>query len=193
MSRPLVALGAAGLAAVAAPAVAMRASTASSRHAVNSGELRPADAALVLGARVWPDGRPSRFLRERVAVGVELYRRGLVGTLLMSGAGPNREGLDEPGAMRRTAIEMGVPARDIVMDPAGVNTWASARGAAARDLRSVIACSQEFHLPRAVWLCRRAGLEAQGASPAVLARTHTVIGYGREMAAAWKAVLDTMA
>ena len=182
---------AAALATVAAPAILMRASTASSRHGVASDALVPADAALVLGARVWPDGRPSRFLRERIEAGVELYRRGLVGTLLMSGAGHNKEGLDEPETMRRTAIELGVPAADIAVDRAGVNTWASARGAALRGYGSVIACSQEFHLPRAVWLCRRAGLDAQGASPAVLARTHTAIGYGREMAAAWKAVLDT--
>lgn len=190
-----VLLGAAAVAAagVVAPAVVMRATTASSRHAVDSDALRPADAALVLGARVWPDGRPSRFLRERVVVGVELYRRGLVERLLMSGAGLNKEGLDEPETMRRTALELGVPDADILTDPDGVNTWASARGAAARGLGSVIACSQEFHLPRSVWLCRQAGLDAQGASPAVLARTHTAIGYGREVAAAWKAVLDTLA
>ena len=193
MSRALPAVAAAGLAAVAAPAALMRATTARSRHAVDSPLLRRADAAMVLGARVWPDGRPSLFLRERVEVGVELYRRGVAGVLLMSGAGLNKEGLDEPGTMRAVALDMGVPDRDILMDPHGVNTWASARGAARLGLGSVIACSQEFHLPRSVWLCRQAGLEAQGASPAVLARPHTAIGYGREVAAAWKAVLDTLA
>lgn len=57
-------------------------------------------------------------------------------------------------------------------------------------LSSVIVCSQEFHLPRALWLCRSVGLDAQGAYPPVLIREHSAFGYARELPATWKAALE---
>lgn len=174
-----------------APSALARATSVGRIHPVASERLRPADAVLVLGARVWEDGRPSLFLRQRVEVGVALYKRRLVSRLIMSGAAHNREGLDETAVMARVAEEMGVPFDAIEMDGEGVNTYASARRAVSVvGLRSVIVASQEFHLPRALWLCRRMGLDAQGAYPPVLLREHTLVGYAREVPATAKAVLD---
>ncbi|MFV0634259.1 SanA/YdcF family protein [Demequina sp.] len=177
--------------ALAAPQVYARASALRDLHHADSDRLVPADAALVLGARVWADGRPSLFLRQRVEAGVTLYERGLVTQLILSGAGDNREGLDETAAMERTALDLGVPAEDLVRDPHGHDTRASALN--ARDelrLTSVIVCSQEFHLPRAMWLCRSVGLDVQGAYPEVLMKPHTLTGYVREVPATWKAALE---
>jgi vancomycin permeability regulator SanA len=186
MSRTLLTLGALAL----APVALTRAATVRATHPIESDAFTPADAALVLGARVWEDGRPSRFLRERVDAGVSLYRRGLVPRIVMSGAEHNREGLDEVETMVRTALELGVPEADIVRDGAGVNTRASAVNARKKlGLNSVIVCTQEFHLPRAVWLCQLAGLKASGAYPHVHLRDHTARGYVREVPATWKALL----
>jgi len=180
-----------GLALLAAPQAYARLRSAGDRHRPDSEALRPADAALVLGARVWPDGRPSRFLRERVETAATLYHRGLVPRLVLTGAGSNREGLDETEAMARTALGLGVPQEALVLDPSGHDTRASARNALhALGLRSVIVCTQEFHLPRAMWLCASVGLESQGAHPELLARQHTAIGYARELPATWKAALE---
>ena len=174
----------------AAPVVLTRATSIGRIHSAESTALAPAPVALVLGARVWEDGRPSRFLRQRVEVGVQLYRRGLVGRLLMSGAGHNREGQDEPGCMARVAEEMGVPFHAIDIDPLGVDTNASMlRARSEHGLTEVIVCSQEFHLPRALWLARHAGLSAQGAYPPILVRKHTLAGYVREVPATAKAML----
>lgn len=174
-----------------APSVLTRATSVGRIHPVGSSRLRPADAALVLGARVWEGGRPSLFLRQRVEVGVALYRSGLVSRLIMSGAASNREGLDETEVMARVAEEMGVPFDAVEEDGEGVNTYASARRAVSvAGVRSVIVASQEFHLPRALWLCRQVGLDAQGAYPPVLLREHTLTGYAREVPATAKAVLD---
>jgi vancomycin permeability regulator SanA len=104
----------------------------------------------------------------------------------MSGAGENREGLDETAAMRDAALALDVPDSVIDVDPHGVDTAASAWAAA--ELGSVIVCSQEFHLPRAVMLARIAGLDAQGAFPPLIAKPATFIGYGRELPATWKAL-----
>ena len=184
------ALGLAGLA--LAPQVAARALTWGGLHPAASDKLHRADAALVLGARVWEDGRPSLFLRQRVEVGVELYERGLVPQLILTGAGDNREGLDETAAMERTALGLGVPATDLVLDPSGHDTRASALNARSAGVKSVIVCSQEFHLPRAVWLCRSTGLAAQGAFPPISTRRHTALGYVREVPATWKAAGEIM-
>lgn len=183
----IVALGAALL----APQAYARATALGRQHPAATGTFRRADAALVLGARVWQDGRPSLFLRQRVEAGVALYERGLVSRLVLTGAGDNREGLDETAAMERTAQELGVPDHALDRDPGGHDTRASALN--ARDnlgLSSVVVCSQEFHLPRAMWLCRSVGLDVQGAYPPVLAKPHTFIGYGREIPATWKAALE---
>ncbi len=151
----------------------------------------PADAALILGARVWADGRPSRFLRQRVEAGVALYEAGHVELLVLTGAGHNREGLDETEAMHRTARELGVPEEALLKDPHGYDTRESARNAWAVGINSAIVCSQEFHLPRAMWLCRSVGLDVQGAYPEVLTtRWHTYRGYIREVPATWKAALE---
>jgi vancomycin permeability regulator SanA len=178
----------AGLVALAAPQIAARVLTAGALHPVASEAFTPAHAALVLGARVWEDGRPSLVLRQRVEVGSELFHRGLVDRVLLSGAGENREGLDETAAMRSAALALGVPESVIDLDPHGVDTAASARNAAG--LGSVIVCSQEFHLPRAVMLARIAGLDAQGAFPPLIAKPATFIGYGRELPATWKALRE---
>jgi len=117
-------LAAAGIA-VVTPALTARLATVGARHPIASGNFKPADAALVLGARVWQDGRPSRFLRERVVVGVRLYRRGLVSRIIMSGAGEDSSGYGEPAVMRRVAEEAGVPSEAIVDDDLGVDTYSS--------------------------------------------------------------------
>ena len=193
MSRaPLTAFGV-GAAVIAAPTLALRVAMKSRIHGVDSPDVRPATAALVLGARVWPDGRPSRFLRERVEAGAALWHLGVVERVVVSGSGRNREGLDETAAMLRTAIAAGVPATVIDVDSDGHDSRASAVNAASAGYESVIVCSQEFHLPRSVWLCERAGLDAQGVHPPVLIRKHTAIGYAREAAATWKALLEESA
>jgi len=196
MSRPSIptvaaaALVTAGLA-VVTPALTARLATVGARHPIASGHFERADAALVLGARVWADGRPSRFLRERVVTGVRLYRAGLVSHIIMSGAGEDSSGYGEPTVMRRVAESAGVPSDVIIEDPLGVDTYSSC--VRARDeygMRSVIVATQEFHLPRAVWLCQRLGLEAQGAYPAPVLTEHTIRGHVRELGATGKAMVD---
>ena len=44
-----------------------------------------AQVALLLGAKVEPDGRPSAMLRDRIAVAAQLYRDGKVERVLASG------------------------------------------------------------------------------------------------------------
>jgi vancomycin permeability regulator SanA len=93
--------------------------------------------------------------------------------------------------MRAYLVAAGVPERKIAADVAGLNTWDSCtRASTIFGIRSATVVTQDFHLPRAVALCRAAGIDASGVGDASLAvrRTATLYGYGREIAAAFKAV-----
>lgn len=117
--------------------------------------------AIVFGAGLRRDGRPTAVLADRIETAVELYRLGKVGSILMSGS--VRPGYDEPTAMAAQAIELGVPAAAIQTDPGGVRTLESCRRAAqVFGVKSALLVSQAFHLPRALALCAAVGIEADG-------------------------------
>lgn len=117
---------------------------------------------LVLGAQVYPDGMPSRFLRARLDLGERLLQAGLVDRLLLSGDATAAE-YDEPAAMRDYLLAAGVPADRLTLDPYGLDTYDSC--IRARDVYGVdrvILVSQTYHLPRAVGTARLIGLDAVG-------------------------------
>jgi uncharacterized SAM-binding protein YcdF (DUF218 family) len=124
---------------------------------------RPADAAVIFGARVYASGVPSPLLTDRIRTGVELYRAGLVPTLVMSG-GDGADGFNEAMVMRDEAIAAGVSPEAILVDPAGVSTEATVANAIA--LLSdysvpprLIAVSQAYHLPRVQLSFATAGID----------------------------------
>ena len=122
----------------------------------------PAQAALVLGAQVKPDGTPSAMLDDRVRAAAALYRDRRVAKVLVSGD-HGTVGYDEVGTMRRELLRLGVPAQDIFEDHAGFDTWDSmVRARKVFAVKSAIVVTQRFHLARALWLARRAGLRASG-------------------------------
>ena len=79
---------------------------------------RKADVAVVLGARVYADGRLSDALADRVRTACELYRGGWVRKLLFSG-GPGDGSVHETEAMKRMAVGLGVSPKDILLDGSG--------------------------------------------------------------------------
>ncbi len=122
----------------------------------------PPRIAIVFGARVWEDGTPSHVLYDRVLTAVELYRAGRVKKLLMSGDNPTHE-YDEPTAMKRTAMELGVPESDIVLDFAGRRTYDTCwRAKEIFEVKKAILVTQEFHQARATYLCNNLGVDSIG-------------------------------
>jgi SanA protein len=123
-----------------------------------------AQAALVLGAQVYPDGRPSAMLADRVRAAEQLYRAHRVQKLLLSGD-HSRIDYDEVGTMRELLLRDGIPARDVFEDHAGFDTWDSAqRAKRVFDVKSIVVVTQGFHMARALYDARRAGLQATGFS-----------------------------
>ena len=122
----------------------------------------PPRIAIIFGARVWDNGVPSNSLYDRVLTGVELYRAGRVKKLLMSGDNPNAN-YDEPTAMKKTAVELGVPESDIVLDFAGRRTYDTCyRAKEVFGVEKAILVSQDYHLPRALYLCNSLGVDSIG-------------------------------
>ena len=149
-----------------------------------------ADAAVVFGAKANSDGSLSSSLDERVRTGVELYKQGLVSTLVMSGA-VGDSGVDEPSAMRRAAISAGVPSSAIVLDHKGFDTDGTVAQTtmlfAKSGVRRVLVVSQPYHLPRVKLAYLAAGWDvrtvpaAQGAVPI----PQTPLFVAREVPAFW--------
>jgi uncharacterized SAM-binding protein YcdF (DUF218 family) len=123
---------------------------------------RPADVAVVLGCRVYADGRPSDALKDRVKTACQLYRQGFARTLLFSG-GPGDGSVTEAEAMRRMAVQLGVKAEDILVDDQGLNTQATVRNSQAilakLNASRVLVVSHFYHLPRVKLAFQRAGRE----------------------------------
>lgn len=118
--------------------------------------------AIVLGAGLTRSGEPTPALYDRVATAVDLYQRGLVNKLLLTG--DNRFiDYNEPEAMRRTAAKLGVPDEDLVLDYAGRRTYDSCyRAREIFGVNRAILVTQAFHLDRAVYLCDSFGIESIG-------------------------------
>lgn len=123
---------------------------------------READVAVVFGAKVHDSGRLSSSLEDRVRTGVELLQGGYVDALVMSG-GVGANGIDEAGAMKQRAIELGVPEDAVMTDSLGVDTDSTVRDTVVLlggpDTTRVIAVSQFYHLPRIKMAYAAAGQE----------------------------------
>ena len=121
-----------------------------------------AQVAIVLGAKVYPGGRLSPMLTDRLDTGVLLYKLGKVKKLLLSGD-HGQTTYDEVNAMLRYVLDRGVPDQDIFTDHAGFSTYDTMYR--ARDVFRVtnaLVVTQKFHLARAVYTARSLGLDATG-------------------------------
>jgi SanA protein len=134
------------------------------RNRIFAGTAIPQDrqVAIVFGAGLWRDGRPTPVLRDRVATAAELYFAGKISKLLMSGDN-SQANYNEPAAMRSYALELGVRDEDIVLDYAGRRTYDTCyRAGHIFGIKEAVLVTQSFHLPRAIFTCNRLGVKAIG-------------------------------
>jgi SanA protein len=120
--------------------------------------LPHAQAAIVPGAQVRPDGTMSTMLADRVDRTVKLWRAGKVDRILVSGDHGQWQ-YDEPDTMREALMRAGVPGRVIFTDHAGFNTRATmVRAKKIFDVQSAIVVTQGFHMDRSLYLAKEAGI-----------------------------------
>jgi uncharacterized SAM-binding protein YcdF (DUF218 family) len=129
---------------------------------------RDADVAVVLGAAVWTQGRPSPALLRRTLHAVALAQRGSVHHLLLTG-GVGRHPPSEASVMRQIAERAGVEAARLVLEESATTTLESARECAriiaARGWTRVVVVTDGYHLARALLAFRHFGVAAHGSPP----------------------------
>lgn len=118
--------------------------------------------ALVLGTSPKVAGRKNLFFERRMDAAATLYRSGKVKGILVSGDNGSAY-YDEPGAMQEALVGRGVPQSAITQDHAGFRTLDSIlRAKRVFGLSKVTIVTDDFHLPRALYIARHEGLDAVG-------------------------------
>jgi len=154
------------------------------------GDVPKLEAALILGARVFSDGRMSHMMQDRADAGLELYRAGKVRKIIMSGDHGTKT-YDEVNTVKNYLLSQGVAAQDLFLDHAGFDTYDSLYR--ARDIfgvYSLVVVTQKFHLPRALYIGRSLGLEVYGYPADKRQYQGMFWNETREVAARTKAFLD---
>lgn len=121
------------------------------------------EAIVVLGAGVKDDGTPSAMLYDRIYCAYELYAAGICNKIIMSG--DHTGNYDEPGTMKKVAIELGVPEENILIDEKGFSTGETiSRVFDIFNIQKAIFVTQEYHLGRTLYISRTYNIEAIGVS-----------------------------
>ena len=122
----------------------------------------PPRVGIVFGALVRDGGVLSNTPHDRVLVSVEAYKAGRISKLLMSGDRKGPE-YDEPAAMKALAVSLGVPENDIYVDGMGKRTYDSCwRAKNIYLIDRAILFTQDYHQPRAIYLCSNLGIDSTG-------------------------------
>ncbi|GAA1989950.1 SanA/YdcF family protein [Kitasatospora viridis] len=145
--------------------------------------------AVVFGAGV-ENGEPSAYLAHRLDTALALYRADKVRAILVTGdnSTPN---YNEPGVMYSYLVDHGVPADRVVRDYAGFNTWDSCtRAHRIFGVDHAVLVSQDYHVRRALALCRAAGIDSYAVGAAEPHDATWYAGTVRELPGAGKAMLS---
>lgn len=128
----------------------------------NYTNIKDADAILILGCQVKPDGSLSLMLKDRLDKGIELYKNGVATKVIVSGD-HGREDYDEVNAMKKYMIQNEVPSEDIFMDHAGFNTYDSMyRAKNIFNVNKCVVVTQKYHLYRSIYIGNALGMETYG-------------------------------
>lgn len=116
--------------------------------------------ALVFGAGVYFNRRPSAVLTDRVLTAVELYKAGKIDKMILSGDNSDKA-RNEVDVMEQVAIENGIPKSAIIRDTMGYHTNAScynARYVFKED--ALVMVTNAFHTTRTLLAADHYGITA---------------------------------
>lgn len=136
---------------------------------------------LVLGTAPSFRGGKNPFFERRMDAAAALYKAHKVAKLLVSGDNHTKS-YDEPTSMRDALVARGVPAADIALDYAGFRTLDSV--VRAHKIFGIDRCTiitDDFHLPRALYIASNANIDAVGYQTVPLPRSVGPMVYLREV------------
>lgn len=159
----------------------------------NSSEIKKNKVGLVLGtAKILKNGRINLYFKYRINATVELFKKGKIDFILVSGDNGNKN-YDEPTDFKNELIKKGIPANRIFLDYAGFRTLDSVvRAKEIFGQMSITVISQKFHNERAIYLAEKNGISAIGFNARDLSGKYGLKTRIREYFARTKAFLDIM-
>lgn len=135
--------------------------TINERYILKIDQVEEFKYALVLGAGLERNGKPSDILMDRILSAMDVFHTHRAEYLVMSGS--HRKEYDEAGAMQSIALSYGIPPAAILVDRHGNSTLQSCINVQKEHSpSSVLIITQRFHLPRAIMLQRLLGIKAYG-------------------------------
>lgn len=126
-------------------------------------ETQPADVAIVLGAGTRQD-RPSPVFRERIDHAIDLYRRGLVEAIILTGGVGQGRLVADSEIARGYALAEGVPPEAIYIETTSSTTLQNLQEAqrimGELDYGSALVVSDPLHMYRAMGMAEDLGIDA---------------------------------
>lgn len=163
---------------------------ASGRTTRDTNNVAAHETAIVLGTSPGTAAAPNVFFTNRIATTTALWKAGKVKRIIVSGDN-RRNDYNEPSAMRAALVAGGVPREAIVLDYAGLRTLDTMfRAARVFQVSKALVVTDDWHLPRALFLASHAGIEATGVASKDVPWRHSPGTRVREILSRVKSVLD---
>jgi len=126
-------------------------------------EAQPADVILVLGAAEYR-GRPSPVFKARLDHALDLYHRGVVKRIILTGGVGAGDRLSEAAVGKQYLLDRQLSPEVLLLDERSATTWENLQNAAdlarANGIDTVVLVSDPFHMFRLRLEARRTALEA---------------------------------
>ncbi len=134
-----------------------------SKYIVLPEDAPKSDSIIVLGAGIYNDGSLSPMLYDRVKTATIVSNKNATEKYLLTGD-HGRKNYNEVGAMKSTLTsDYNVLPENIFLDHAGFSTYESMyRAYYIFKIESAVIVTQKYHLPRAIYLARKKGIDAYG-------------------------------
>jgi uncharacterized SAM-binding protein YcdF (DUF218 family) len=128
-------------------------------------EVRDSGAAVVLGAAQW-NGDPSPVLQARLDHALDLYHRGVVKRIILTGGVGAGDRFSEAAAGKQYLLDRQLSAEVLLLDERSTTTWENMQNAAdlarANGIDTVLLVSDPFHMLRSLKMARDLRLSAYG-------------------------------
>jgi uncharacterized SAM-binding protein YcdF (DUF218 family) len=128
-------------------------------------DARDSGAAVVLGAAQW-NGDNSPVLRARLDHALDLYHRGVVKRIILTGGVGAGDRLSEAAVGKQYLLDRQLSAEVLLLDERSTTTWENMQNAAdlarANGIDTVLLVSDPFHMLRSLKMARDLGLSAYG-------------------------------
>lgn len=129
-------------------------------------EKKSANVILVLGTKSYHNDTYNPCLVARVQHAVDLYKANYAPKLLFSGGTDKKNGTNEAQVMKEIALILGASEEDILLEPASTSTYEnflfSKKIFSSQKFKSIILVTEPFHLPRALLVAQKRGLDIYG-------------------------------